>query len=75
MQTTLQNRQVTTDDRATALSLNALLMDTVAVFTNLVFGRAADVFLPLAMGFGFALCFGGLVLYLASSRPKTGRLQ
>lgn len=75
LQTTLQNRQVTTGDRATALSLNALLMDTVAVFTNLVFGRAADVFLPLAMGFGFALCFAGLVLYLASSRPKTGSLQ
>ena len=75
LQTTLQNRQVTTGDRATALSLNALLMDTVAVFTNLVFGRAADVFLPLAMGFGFALCFGGLVLYLASSRPKTGSLK
>ena len=75
LQTTLQNRQVTTGDRATALSLNALLMDTVAVFTNLVFGRAADVFLPLAMGFGFALCFAGLVLYLASSRSKTGSLQ
>ena len=75
LQTTLQNRQVTTGDRATALSLNALLMDTVAVFTNLVFGRAADVFLPLATGFGFALCFAGLVLYLASSRSKTGSLQ
>ena len=75
LQTTLQNRQVTTGDRATALSLNALLMDTVAVFTNLVFGRAADIFLPLAMGFGFALCFAGLVLYLASSRSKTGSLQ
>lgn len=75
LQTTLQNRQVTTGDRATALSLNALLMDLVAVFTNLVFGRAADFFLPLAMGFGFALCFAGLVLYLASSRPKAGDLE
>ena len=75
LQTTLQNRQVRTADRATALSLNALLMDLVAVFTNLVFGRAADFALPLAMGFGFALCATGLVLYLASSRPKTGSLQ
>lgn len=68
LQTTLQNRQVRTGDRATALSLNALLMDLVAVFTNLVFGRAADFFLPLAMGFGCALCLAGLVLYLAHSR-------
>ena len=73
MQTTLQNRQVTTGDRATALSLNALLMDLVAVFTNLVFGRAADVFLPLAMGFGFVLCFAGLVLYLAQDRLTNSR--
>ena len=68
LQTTLQNRQVRTADRATALSLNALLMDLVAVFTNLVFGRAADFALPLAMGFGFALCVAGLVLYLYSQR-------
>ena len=34
-----------------------------------------DFFLPLAMGFGFALCFAGLVLYLASSRPKAGDLE
>ena len=73
LQTTLQNRQVTTGDRATALSLNALLMDLVAVFTNLVFGRAADVFLPLAMGFGFVLCFAGLVLYLAQDRLTNSR--
>lgn len=33
------------------------------------------VLLALAMGFGFALCATGLVLYLASSRPKTGSLQ
>lgn len=68
LQTTLQNRQVRTADRATALSLNALLMDLVAVFTNLVFGRTADFALPLAMGFGFALCAAGLVLYLYSQR-------
>lgn len=68
LQTTLQNRQVRTADRATALSLNALLMDLVAVFTNLVFGRAADFALSLAMGFGFALCATGLVLYLYSQR-------
>ena len=68
LQTSLQNQQLHTGDRATALSLNALLMDLVAVFTNLVFGRAADVSLPLAMVFGFLLCAAGLGLYLASQR-------
>lgn len=65
LQTTLQNQQIRTEDRATALSLNALLMDLVAVCTNLVFGRAADASLPLAMLFGFLLCAAALVLYRA----------
>ena len=74
LQTTLQNRQVTRPAIGPPRwSLNALLMDLVAVFTNLVFGRAADVFLPLAMGFGFVLCFAGLVLYLAQDRLTNSR--
>lgn len=68
LQTTLQNQQVHTSDRATALSLNALLMDLVAVFTNLVFGRTADFSLPLAMLFGFLLCAAALGLYLTRER-------
>lgn len=64
-QTNLQNRAITVDDRATTLSLHALLLDSTAIFTNLVFGRLADANLSLALGFGAVLSLTGLALYRA----------
>mgnify|MGYP004555171551 CR=1 FL=1 len=66
LQTNLQNRAITVDDRATALSLHAMLLDSTAIFTNLVFGRLADANLSLALGFGAVLSLTGLALYRAS---------
>ncbi len=63
LQTELQNRRVVTPDRATALSLNALLMEGTGVGTNLIFGAAAQTALPLAMGIGVLLCLAGYVLF------------
>jgi len=63
LQTELQNRRVATPDRATALSLNALLMEGTGVGTNLVFGAAAQTALPLAMWIGVLLCLAGYVLF------------
>ena len=64
LQTRLQNQEIATENRATALSLNAVIMDVVAIFTNLVFGKAADMNLALAMMFGCSLCLAGGALYL-----------
>ena len=61
-----QNRLVQTEDRATALSINALLMDSVGVATNVAFGRLADSSLPSALYAGAGLCgFGMFLLFWA----------
>ena len=72
--TQLMNEAITTDDRATALSMTTLIGDLIAVFTNLVFGKLADLNLSSAMSFGGFLCLIGMLLYLGSlvkKRDKT----
>lgn len=68
LQAKLQNETLATEDRATALSMNALVMDLVAVFTNLIFGKLADYHLSAAMCFGGILCVFGMILYLMSQK-------
>ncbi len=53
-QTQLQNRQVRTRNRATALSIHAMIIDGVAIVGNLAFGALAQWDLRLAFGFGAA---------------------
>ena len=59
LQTDLQSKSVTTQDRATELSVNAVLIDCVGVGTNLVYGKLADTHLPAALFTGAALCLAG----------------
>lgn len=61
--TELQNKAITTSDRATALSMSTIIMDLLAIFTNLVFGKLADFDLSTAMCFGGFLCMLGVGLY------------
>ena len=61
-QAKLQNQQVQSQNRATALSLHAMLLDGVAIATNLAFGALAQRSLPLAFGFGAAASLAGLAL-------------
>lgn len=68
LQTQLQNRQITSPNRATALSINAVMMESVGIATNLVFGAAAKAALPLALALGGIFCVGGLALFLPGSR-------
>ena len=63
LQLELQNRQITTEDRATALSVGAMVMDGVGVGANLAFGAAADFSLPSAFLLGGCLCGGGMLLF------------
>ena len=56
LQMDLQNRQVISSNRATELSINAVLIDSVGVGTNLLFGKLAEINLSLAMLTGAALC-------------------
>lgn len=67
--TELENRAVTTTDRATALSMNTLLADGIAMLSNLAFGSLADASLSAAMLFGAGLCAVGLLLFLRAVKP------
>lgn len=71
--TELQNKAITVTDRATALSMSALIMDLLAVFTNLVFGKLAEFDLSAAMCFGGILCILGVALYLSSLKRMNCR--
>lgn len=63
LQTELQNEQVMTANRATALSINAVIIDSIGVGTNVVFGALAKSNLMTAFLFGAMLCFTGLILF------------
>ena len=64
MQLELQNSQIFTAHRATALSIYAMIIDCVAICTNLSFGALAEKSLPLAFGFGAVICTAGAVMFL-----------
>ena len=64
----LENERVAGENRATELSVNALLRDGVAVLTNLVFGRLAERTLGLAMGLGALRSLCAMALLAASFR-------
>lgn len=59
----LQNRQIRAADRTTVLSAHAIVMDGVAVVTNLAFGFFAERGLPAAFLFGAGICLVSLALF------------
>ena len=65
----MTNRMIQTDNRATALSVAALLSDGVMMATVLLLGRAAEIRLPLALGLSCALCLAAALLFARSSGP------
>lgn len=60
LQTQLQNERVITAERATALSINAVVIDGVGVGTNLIYGALAEKSLTAALVSGAVLCVVGL---------------
>ena len=62
LQTEIRNRQVTGSDRATVLSVQAVVMSSVGAVVNVSFGAAAERNLPLAFLLGAALCAFALPL-------------
>jgi len=70
MQMDLQNKQISDRDRATALSMNAVVMESLGIFLNLVFGKLAEQYLEAAMFLGAALCGLGAVFYRLSLSQK-----
>ena len=59
----LENEKIATPDRATALSLNAMISDSLIVLLDIGLGRAADASLPLALGICGIACLGAAGLF------------
>lgn len=68
LQMQIQNQQIHTNDRATALSIHAMITDSVAIVTNLIFGFLAGRELRLAFSFGTGICMLSLLLFLRAMR-------
>lgn len=60
----MQNRQIHTKYRATALSIHAMILDSIAAGTNLVFGVLAEKDLVTAFLFGVGICIVGMILLM-----------
>ena len=73
LQTELQNRQIQSENRATALSIHAMVMDSIGILTNLCFGAIAAWNLSYAFGFGGLICLFGWILFQKwrSSMPNS----
>lgn len=66
----MENQFITYSNRATALSINAVLMDGVAIGTNMVFGRSADKSLSLAFIIAALFCIAALGLFCYTAAKK-----
>lgn len=66
LQLEIQNRQITTDKHATALSINAIFIDCIAIGINLILGYLAQISLTAAFLFGAGICFIGLLCFRIS---------
>lgn len=64
LQTEVQNRQISTPNRATALSINAIIIESVGIGTNVAFGSLAESNLQYSLLLGATLCFVGAILFL-----------
>lgn len=70
LQTKMQNEQIMSADRATALSINAVIIDSVGVGTNLAFGAFAEKNLTAALLAGACLCAVGLKFTESMGKAK-----
>lgn len=73
--TQLINEAITTDDRATVLSIITMIADFIAVFTNLIFGKLADFDLSCAMSFAGVISILGMCLFLFGTAEKGCKTQ
>lgn len=74
LQTQMQNERIVTTERASALSINAVIIDSVGVGTNLVYGALAEQSLTAALVSGAVLCAVGLGLAEIGKRETDRRI-
>ena len=59
-----QNKQVATSNRATELSVYAVIIDSVCAGTSVIFGAFANISIEAAFTFGSLLSIMGMMLFL-----------
>lgn len=59
----IQNKQIKTQNRATALSIHSMLISCIAIGTNLVFGVLSDWNLSIAFFFGSGICMLSIAFF------------
>ena len=62
MSAAMEDQLITSPDRATAMSINAMLGDSLLLLMDLVLGRMADLSLPAALALCGACCLGASML-------------
>ena len=62
-QAEIQNKRIQSGNRATALSINAMFVDCIAIGTNLIFGALSERNLSLAFVFGGGICCLSLICF------------
>lgn len=71
LQATIQNQVIRSEDRATALSVHAVLLDGITIPATLFLGRLSEGSLSAAFLLGAALCLGGMGLLGGAGREKS----
>lgn len=78
LQMELQNQAVCTDNRATELSMNAVLIDALGVFITMILGAVAEISVSMAMAAGALLCGIAFLLFhlgkIAFSDSRAGNI-
>ena len=64
LQMELQNKQVVSSNRATELSIYAMIIDGVSAGTSVMFGALTEISLSVAFFGGAALCLSGAVIFV-----------
>lgn len=68
----IQNKEITTGDRASILSMYAMVSDLISAFVNPIIGKVADVSLVTALTTCFLFCFAGIILLCIFSKSVAG---
>lgn len=63
LQMEMQNKQVVSQNRATELSTNSVIINSVGIGTNLIYGKLAEINITYAMFAGSFLCLLGFMLF------------
>ncbi len=73
LQATVQNQAIRSEDRATALSVHAVLLDGITIPATLFLGRLSEGSLSAAFLLGVALCLGSMGLLGWAGRGKSSK--